>query len=104
MRYDGKARLLSPVIRGPKSMRFHYHMYGAHIDRLDVYKRTSKGEEKLWSHFGNHGNEWIEGCVQVPDNETFRVCTKSVHLSVLKSRADLANPANNIIHFHALTQ
>ena len=55
-------------------MRFFFHMYGQHVESLTVYLRTYNTETRLWGRTGNHGQKWIEGCVEVQDNGTYQVC------------------------------
>ena len=48
-------------------MRFKYHMYGADIGSLAVYKNN----EPLWRQQGDHGNQWLQGNVFIDCNNTF---------------------------------
>ena len=63
------ARLFSPAINGasPMCVQFWYHMYGPHINALNVY--LSQGNTlgtPVWTRQGNQRNQWSQGTVQVP--------------------------------------
>ena len=52
-------------------MSWWYHMYGADIDRLNVYALRSGGSNDLeWVRMGNQGNDWMQGHVYVTGDFT----------------------------------
>ncbi|XP_022096502.1 MAM and LDL-receptor class A domain-containing protein 1-like [Acanthaster planci] len=62
-----KARLESPIITAsttPKCLTFWYHMYGDHINQLNVYTRdagsTALGPAK-WTRKGTRDDQWYVG-------------------------------------------
>lgn len=62
------ARLLSPIVpvstRPGNCLKFWYHMYGPHIETLNVYTMTSNKQRTLrWTRSGNQGTEWKYGQV-----------------------------------------
>ncbi|XP_020613608.1 MAM and LDL-receptor class A domain-containing protein 1-like [Orbicella faveolata] len=54
-----KAVLVSNMMAGQQCMRFKYHMHGADIGSLSIYRRGFL----VWKEIGNHGNRWLEGQV-----------------------------------------
>ena len=47
-------------------IKFHYHMWGVHVGRLNVYSNDLHGNEKLlWRLFGDQNNTWKEASVPV---------------------------------------
>ncbi|XP_071948819.1 MAM and LDL-receptor class A domain-containing protein 1-like [Antedon mediterranea] len=55
------ARLRSPLLSNSQStvsLSFYYHMYGATIGKLNVYRTSNLGDELLWTRSGNQGNTW----------------------------------------------
>lgn len=62
------AKLVSPKINGAakQCFTFWYHMYGDHVDTLNVY--FAKGRvvgDPVWTRNGTHGNKWLMGRVQI---------------------------------------
>ena len=73
-KYNEKARLNSPRLRGAQRMTFYYFMYGSTVESLSVYVRSNGGEERIWSRYGNHlSSNWTKGCVAVNINGTYQV-------------------------------
>ena len=73
-KYDEKARLNSPWMRGPRRMTFYYSMYGSTVESLSVYVRISGSEERIWSRHGNQlTRNWTKGCVAINYNGTYQV-------------------------------
>ncbi|KAG2458289.1 MALR1 protein, partial [Polypterus senegalus] len=73
------AVLLSPNF-GPTAhqacvFRFHYHMFGQHIYRLAVYKRTSRDTRGLllWAQYGEQGNLWLRETLHIRSSQPFQV-------------------------------
>lgn len=63
------ARLYSPAINGasPICVQFWYHMYGPHINALNVYlAQGSTLGTAVWTRSGDQGNKWVQGTIQVP--------------------------------------
>lgn len=75
-RAGDKARLVSPAISGNGTMclNFWYHMYGAHINSLNVYVlRGSALGTPVWTKHGTQGNAWKQGQVQTNVQGQFSV-------------------------------
>lgn len=60
-------QLLSPLIRGPKCLRFYYFVYGGGIGNLDVFlwPREEQNNYLIWRGSGEHGDVWLRGSVDV---------------------------------------
>jgi len=54
-----------------RCLSFYYHMFGQHIDTLNVYIRDTINETIIWTKKGNQGNTWVNGKVNVYSTETF---------------------------------
>ena len=54
------ARLISPAISTSQCLNFWYHMYGSHVNKLNVYVKTPSASYGVpaWSKYGSHGNSW----------------------------------------------
>ena len=76
-RPNDKARLQSPVVpanAGPKCLRFWYHMYGAHVNTLNVYVRAGVTlGSPVWTKRGTQGNRWIAAAVVISKPTQFTV-------------------------------
>ena len=62
------AQLLSPLIRGPKCLRFYYYMNGGgDIGNLDVllWPREQQNNYLMWRRSGKQGNQWMKASVDV---------------------------------------
>ena len=61
------AQLLSPLIRGPKCLRFHYYMNGSDIGNLDVllWLREQQDNYLMWRRSGEQGDQWMKASVDV---------------------------------------
>ena len=47
-------------------VKFNYHMFGFHINELQLAKRSSSGHiAKVWSMVGEKGNRWLSAEVNV---------------------------------------
>ncbi|XP_067654505.1 MAM and LDL-receptor class A domain-containing protein 2-like [Haliotis asinina] len=68
-RHNGdKARVVSPVVnsQGTKCLQFYYHMYGPHINALNVYTQAGSNlGTAIWTKKGTQGNRWIQGSVDI---------------------------------------
>ena len=64
-----KARLVSPKLNGGAQfcVTFYYHMYGPHINALNVYlaQNMTLGSP-AWQRTGTQGNRWNKGTLQIP--------------------------------------
>ena len=60
-------QLLSPLIRGPKCLRFYYYMHGNGIGNLDVFlwPREEKDNYLMWTVSGEQGDAWMKASVDV---------------------------------------
>lgn len=60
---DDKTQLVSSPqsVTGDRCMTFYYHMFGGHINTLNVYADT----RLIWSRSTNQGNVWRKGSVTV---------------------------------------
>ena len=61
------AKLLSPLIQGPKCFRFFYRMLGRDVGGLDVLLqvRGQQGDYLMWRKSGDQGNQWIKASVDI---------------------------------------
>lgn len=63
------AHLISPFFRQAGKtckFKFWYHMWGPNIGYLQIYYRRNSRDKRMFSIFGNKGNKWIQGQVDVP--------------------------------------
>lgn len=73
-----KARILSPVISDGQTrcLSFWYHMYGTHVNTLNVYK-TGGGSSTLgtaiWTKTGTQGNQWKQAKLTVTPQGSYQV-------------------------------
>ena len=73
------ARLISTDIpatgdTGGKCLTFWYHMYGPHVNSLNIYVLIGGHTGKpLWSRTGTQGNKWIKGQVTLIGRQPFKV-------------------------------
>jgi len=60
-------QLLSPLIRGPKCLRFYYYVYGGGIGNLDVllWPREEQENYVMWQGTGEQHDAWIKVSVDV---------------------------------------
>lgn len=56
-----KAILKSDLLAGQQCMQFKYHMHGADIGSLSIYRRGFL----MWKESGNHGNQWLDAHVDL---------------------------------------
>ena len=74
-----RARLISPPLQGQyrQCINFYYHMYGPHVNILNVYLRrgnTTLGNP-VWKRTGSQGNQWKLGQYQIPGGQTTQTVT-----------------------------
>ena len=71
------ARLISPRQQGqatPRCLRFWYHMYGAHVNALNVYVMSgSRLGTAVWTRKGTQGNHWFQASVNLNRTSSFNV-------------------------------
>ncbi|XP_066300036.1 MAM and LDL-receptor class A domain-containing protein 1-like [Branchiostoma lanceolatum] len=75
------ARLEGPTIplTGPACLRFWYHMYGTHVNRLNVYFKSGGNlGSPVWTQSGSVSDLWILGTVNVPTASTFQPVFEAV--------------------------
>lgn len=84
-----KARLISPSISGnfPQCVTFYYHMYGIHVNALNVYLSNGVNTNltsPIWSRQGTQGNQWRMGQFQIAgDSSTQSVTNVSISVDAV---------------------
>ena len=88
-RHNGdKAQLISPrqqpqARAGPRCLRFWYHMYGAHINALNVYVMTgARLGTAVWTRKGTQGNRWIQASLVLNSTSAFNVSERLYKLEI----------------------
>ena len=77
------ANLLIPATTtAKKCLKFWYHMYGAHVDKLRVYLRVNSKFASLpvWEKSGGHGDVWRYAQIQLNSSSDFQVHVKTYNL------------------------
>jgi len=88
-KYNEKARLNSPWMRGAQRMTFYYSMYGSTIESLSIYVRINGSENRVWSRYRSHvSKDWIETCLTINYAGTYRVIIEGV--AGLTYKSDIA--------------
>ena len=75
-RPNDTARLISnsQVTTSRQCLNFWYHMYGAHVNQLNVYlKKGNNLGRPVWSKFGTHGDMWKPAHVYMGAATNFKV-------------------------------
>ena len=77
-RHNGDtARIVSPVVQPqatPRCLRFWYHMYGAHVNALNVYMMTgSRRGAPVWTRKGTQGNVWKQASLVLNSTSNYNV-------------------------------
>ena len=73
------ARILSPLVTSDKvygksrCFQFWYHMFGPHIDSLNIYRKSGGSMVKLWTRVGDNGNIWRFGQVDLVSQLDYQV-------------------------------
>lgn len=65
---NDKARLVSAqlTVTTPKCLHFWYHMYGTHVNTLNVYVKIGASlGTPVWTHTGTLSNKWYSADVNV---------------------------------------
>ena len=81
-KYNERAWLVSPWIRGAKRMTFFYSMYGDTIESLSVLvrSRVNGSASRVWSRYGNlKTSNWTEGCIAFNYSGNYQVGFELVH-------------------------
>lgn len=93
-RLGDTARLLSPILNAnPRGacLRFWYHMYGPHINSLNVYTRPSLSGgtfgnlTKVWTKQHTQGNQWKFAEVAVASASQYQASSLRLYLPFLKA-------------------
>ena len=71
-----RAVLMSPRLTGPYCLRFHFHMLGATMGSLKVYKNSVSSNTEVFSISGNQGDRWYMAQTPLTGPEQFQVITK----------------------------
>ena len=83
-RPNDTARLISKsqVTARSQCLNFWYHMYGSHINQLNVYlqKPGANLSRPVWSKYGSHGDVWRPAHVLMSSSPPFKVCFFQIHL------------------------
>ncbi|XP_057298293.1 MAM and LDL-receptor class A domain-containing protein 2-like isoform X2 [Hydractinia symbiolongicarpus] len=79
-RQGDNAMLISPAIsNGPKCFHFWYHMYGPHIDTLNIYTLSNSNmSAALWRKKGTQGNKWFLSNVTVGGSGSFQIVVEAI--------------------------
>lgn len=76
---NAKARLISPRVQPqqtPRCLKFYYHMYGSHINTLNVYIESGSNlGSAVWTRKGTQGNQWLQASVVINTTTGFNVST-----------------------------
>ena len=82
-RNDGdNARLVSPMMPSDKTsgkshcFTFWFHMYGPHINALNVWKLTGGNYVKLWTRVGDNGDMWRYAQIDLTSSYQYQVWEK----------------------------
>lgn len=77
-REGDRAVLLSPRLTGPYCLRMHFHMLGANIGSLRVYKNSASGNSVVFSVDGNKGDQWYSAEYSLTGPEQFQLAFEAV--------------------------
>ena len=79
------AQLLSPLIRGPKCLRFYYYMNGSDIGNLDLllWPREQQDSYLIWRRSGEQGDMWLKASVDVGYTSESRVGREQMSLRAM---------------------
>lgn len=66
------ASFMSPLMRSTTTctMRFFYHMYGAHIGTLNVLRMVGNVKSLVWSISGDNGQKWVKKSIDFTPSST----------------------------------
>ena len=57
-RKNDRARLVSPRLAGTYCLQFYYHMHGADMGTLQVFRLAGSAKHTLATYRGDHGKRW----------------------------------------------
>ncbi|XP_041467508.1 MAM and LDL-receptor class A domain-containing protein 1-like [Lytechinus variegatus] len=67
----------------PKCLVFWYHMYGAEVDRLNVYLRLFKSgvveDDLIFTKYGSQGNQWIKAEKEITTNYNWMIIYEGIN-------------------------
>ena len=100
---NDSARIISPTvnIQGPACVLFWYHMYGADVNRLNMYSKvpgTSRLGQPYWTRSGTKGDRWLPAQVEftsLPNNQVGKKIN-SIFCIILTLKAPIMTAADNI--------
>ena len=78
---NSTARLISPsMVVGPtgQCFKFWFNMYGANVNRLNIYAKQGSTKTLLWTKSGNRGLGWKYGQVQVTQTGATQIVIEGV--------------------------
>ncbi|XP_077981447.1 MAM and LDL-receptor class A domain-containing protein 1-like [Glandiceps talaboti] len=75
---DDVAQIISDVIAGTSQscVTFWYHIYGTHVNTLNIYKNETGDittRTKIWTRQGNQLDEWLYGSVHLSSPNSFQI-------------------------------
>jgi hypothetical protein len=73
--------VFKPTTTGTCKLRFFYHMYGQHVNALNVYQRLVVGApmKLIWSRKESQVDAWHRGIVTLLNNVDFQVVIEGIH-------------------------
>ena len=78
---NSTARLVSPSLflgSTGQCFKFWFNMYGANVNKLNIYSKQGSVQKLLWTRSGNHGLGWHYGQVQVMTPGTTQIVIEGV--------------------------
>ncbi|EDO44550.1 predicted protein [Nematostella vectensis] len=81
VRHGQTTRLISQAFQATSAtcLSFFYHMYGDGIGGLEVYLvNSSRTMAIVWTRRGNHGNQWLQGLVDIKSSDTYQVMFEAI--------------------------
>ena len=81
---DLSTSLVSPEINGKNSngsLRFYYQMYGADINKFQIFLRNlnNDNQTEVWNSNDNTIIDWIMGCINLPEVEMMQIAFMSTN-------------------------
>ena len=80
-RLNDTARIVSSLVKDnyTKCLHFWYHMYGTHVNTLNVYLKTgSTLGSPVWTHTGTLSNKWYSANVDVQQTGGYNIVFEGV--------------------------
>ncbi|XP_077441552.1 MAM domain-containing protein 2-like [Vanacampus margaritifer] len=81
-------RLLSRSLRGsrgPRCLRFYYHMYGSSMGQLSVHLRKDGGDILLWERSGEQSIAWLSATVEYQSDSQHQIMFEAIRGSSVRS-------------------